>query len=267
MGLRLLSPYFPTWSPDWQQIAFVGVQRNPYAQDIYVVEASCVDQAKGCKPQVRNLTADDPGQFSDPAWSPDGPKIAYSYRPDPNSLDPFNIWVMNADGTNRTRLTDMGGSHAAWSPDGRRIAFETHIRGAEWSVPEDETMCSDCGNVFVMEANGSNPRRLTQLLPDSGGPAWSPDGQSIAVFSAEGQDLLSGDKYFHIYVVNADGSKARRLTGGELHGLGAAWSPDGTKLVFAHDGRVSGLFLINADGTGAVQLTDESGDSAPAWNP
>lgn len=252
-GLR--NPGTPAWSPDWQKIAFVADGAGGRPHDILVVEIGCVDLPEGCLPHVRNLTEDEPGLYGYPAWSPDGQKIAYSFRPSPDPTIAFQIWVMNADGSNRARLTDMGGSDPAWSPDGRMIAFRSEFMAEnQW------------GNVFVMNADGSNPKRLTQAVPDSFAPAWSPDSGKIAFVSTEGQDLTADNKFTQIYVINVDGTGLKRLTGGELHGGDwPSWSPDGTKVVFVHS--LGGLYIVEADGSNPTKINGSEGGLFPAWQP
>ena len=77
------------------------------------------------------------------------------------------LWVVNADGSNPRQLTRYAvGSNPAWSPDGRRIAFEGDLQGS--AGPSD---------LFVVNADGSGLRRLAR---NGGAPAWSPDGRTIA---------------------------------------------------------------------------------------
>ncbi len=93
----------------------------------------------------------------DPAWSPDGSKIAFTSA---GTAGGSRIWVINADGSNRTPLTSTffgGCQYAVWSPDGSKIAFaKSHI--------------------WVMNADGSNPTRLTNSASEDYSTAWSPDG-------------------------------------------------------------------------------------------
>ena len=116
-----------------------------------------------------------------------------------------------------------------------------------------------CGTVWVMNADGSGQRRLTNGgVPGCGqevGHAWSPDGRQVALESPDG-----------IFVMNADGSKQRRLT--QLGGR-PAWSPDGRRIAFVtgRDGS-SGIYVINADGTEQRLLMPAVTYSGqPAWSP
>jgi TolB protein len=113
---------------------------------------------------------------------------------------------MNADGSGRRNLTrrpvDYGGNDngasPAWSPDGRKIAFD---RGR---------------GIFVMNADGSGQRRLTQFGRQA---LWSPDGRMIA-FRSWGADNVE------IFVMNADGSGLQNLTRTpKADEVGFAWSP------------------------------------------
>jgi dipeptidyl aminopeptidase/acylaminoacyl peptidase len=113
--------------------------------------------------QPRTLTNRPLAFDANPAWSPDGARIAFESTVDGKRA----IWVMQADGENLRRLTDGPGADAspAWSPDGSRIAFMSDRDGA----PE----------VYVANRDGSNPVRLT-ARPRSFAPTWAPDGTRLA---------------------------------------------------------------------------------------
>jgi TolB protein len=187
-----------------------------------------------------------------PAWSPDGGKVAFATNQDGN----FEIYVMNADGQIRTRRTVAPGvdQAPAWSPDGSRIAFTSDRDGNT--------------EIYVMNADGSNPMRLTNHPESDTDPAWSPDGSRIAFSSTR-------DGNAEIYVMDPTGSALTRLTSNYVDDVQPAWSPDGTKLVFSRFAwcdSYSGfcdydLFLMSADGSGAAQLTAASSDADPAWSP
>jgi TolB protein len=105
----------------------------------------------------------------EPAWSPDGARIAFVGTPGMGSKDNAEIFVMNADGTERKRLTDIPGNDhwpPAWSPDGTRIAFTSE--GTEGN-PE----------IYVMNAYGSGLTKLTDDPAEDSFPAWQPRAGSF----------------------------------------------------------------------------------------
>ena len=200
---------------------------------------------------VARLTADVAGSLSrEPAWSPDGRRITFATERDGDS----EIYVMNADGSGVTRLTDNGirDGEPTWSPDGRRIAFASERDGG----PE----------IYVMNADGSDVVRLTDNSALDRSPAWSPDGRRIA-FVSENSSFTA-----NIYVMNADGSKVARLTESEAGAADPAWSPDGRKIAFASQGEESlNIYVMNADGSDIARLSDNADandwDRYPEWSP
>jgi Tol biopolymer transport system component len=164
-----------------------------------------------------------------------------------------SIFVMDADGANQTHLTTTASDYQpAWSPDGTKIAF-TSVRTSPYP------------NVYVMNANGSNPVKLTINNLDVGNhdPAWSPDGAKIVFV----KDIDSSSK---LYVMNANGSNPVRLTTntGVLE-TEPAWSPDGGKIAFTgRVGNVIEIYLVNTDGSNQTSLTPNSLETRePAWSP
>ena len=99
---------------------------------------------------------------SEPAWSPDGRKIAYVGMGDDGNTD---VYVVGADGRGQRRLTRYVGvdGNPAWSPDGRKIAFTRRAREC----------CVGKTHIYVMNADGSRQRRLTQGHVHFS-VAWSP---------------------------------------------------------------------------------------------
>ncbi len=128
-----------------------------------------------------------------------------------------------------------------------------------------------CGTVWVMNADGSGQRRLTNGgVPGCGrewGHAWSPDGRKIAIVSS-GPTPPFGES--GIYVMNADASGERRLTSGTGFESNPAWSPDGRRIAFTggRDGN-AGIYVINADGTEQRLLMPAAVTypPGPAWSP
>lgn len=140
----------PAWSPDQTRIAFAGNARGNL--EIEVVDIAGAGRA---------ALTDHPERDYDPAWSPDGTRIAFTSERDGNA----NVYVMNADGTGVTQLTDdpAGDFRPAWSPDGTLIAFE--------STRDPRTSDRD---VFVMNADGSDERRLRMANENARDADWQP---------------------------------------------------------------------------------------------
>lgn len=187
-----------------------------------------------------------------PRWSPDGTKILFERRHDPDG--DAQLFVMDADGSNVTQLTSGAEAvEGTWSPDGTKIAYST--------TPNPNT--GEERALFVMDADGSNVTQLTFDNRNDAGPSWSPDGSLIA-FSRIDPD--SGDA--EIFTVNADGTNPVQVTDsdGAAASYNPIWSPDGTQLVFT---RMSGFFWVyrmDADGSDQVELAGPTADWA-SWSP
>jgi Tol biopolymer transport system component len=188
----------------------------------------------------------------DAVWSPDGRRIAFIGRPD-NTV-PDGIYVMNADGSGVTRITNPGpgwDDSVDWSPDGKQLAF-TRTEGGQQRI-------------YVIKPDGSGLTQLTNS--QSRHPRWSPDGAKIA-FSQQSASHWS----YEIAVMNADGTGVHYLTNNLTDDEEPDWSPDGSSL--AYQGWRLGrprLFVINADGTDDRLLTtsvpeDHLSDVSPAWS-
>ena len=207
------------------------------------VATHCADEptnpARSARPSIQAAVASNAGS-----------RIAFASDRDGN----FEIYEMNADGSDQTRVTtneadDLGSS---WSPGGGRIAF--------WSNRDGNA------EIYVMNADGSGQTRLTSNTASDLWPSWSPDGARIA-FTADRN--LNRD----IYVMNADGSGETRLTTDLEADLQPTWSADGTKIAFAssRDGiNKSEVYVMNADGSGQTRLTVTEGlnfNLRPSWSP
>ena len=143
---------------------------------------------------------------------------------------------MNPDGSDRTQLTSGPSDFApVWSPDGAQIAF----------VRTDEL--NQRGEIFVMNADGSNQRGLTPSGESDYSPTWSPDGAQIVFVR---RFLEDGSHHNQICTMNNDGSNQQRLTHSTEMDNSPAWSPDGTKIAFSRSGRFTHfLVVMNADGS------------------
>lgn len=186
-------------------------------------------------------------------------KIAFtSLRDRPSSY--FEIYSVDADGTNFRRLTHTGPAVADiawdWSPDGTRLTFVVYEGDSD-------------RDIYVMNADGTGRMNLTGALDQQGPsnenePAWSPDGTKIA-FVAEWKTISD------IYIVNAEGSGLRKVYDGRGLATSPTWAPDGTRIAFSAETEQGGdlaIYTVGMDGTGLKQLT-ASGSFAefPAWSP
>ena len=133
-------------------------------------------------------------------------------------------------------------------PASGRIAFSSD-RGENWDI-------------YVMNADGSDVRRLTHNPATDGAPSWSPDGRRIAFHSHR-------DGNWNIYVMNADGSDEEQLTDNEANDEHPNWSSDGQRIVFhSNRGGDYETYVMNADGSGETRLTDNVWkDWHPHWSP
>jgi Tol biopolymer transport system component len=181
-----------------------------------------------------------------------------------------DIWVMNANGSSRRRVTRSGRGidfDPSWSPTGRSIVFRTS-RGHYLPDPNG----SGAEGIFVVD---TRTRREREIQPRRGGlfPAWSPDGRLIA-FSG----LRGGRRGDTIHVMTPRGTRVRDLGGGSVAAQECAtWSPDGRKIAYcAHGGDGNwALWVMNRDGSGKRQLTHPAlvappgsgGDYPHAWSP
>ena len=209
----------PALSPDGASIAYAAGPTT--AMQIYVRQAS------GGRPLA--LTSDSTDNFRWPRWSPDGSQIAYQAND--------GIYVVPALGGPPRRVSrfDQEGLHIAtgmttpitgfdWSPDGTRLAFTTRFGASVLTL--------------VTLPGGE---AITLPAPDEPfAPAWSPDGQTIAV--AAGNPLyIFGTGYFGnvggsaIWIVPLNGDPAIEVTGGAPLNVSPQWSPDGRDLFWVSD--------------------------------
>ena len=183
------------------------------------------------------------------------PRIVFASNRDGD----WDIYSMDVNGNNVVQLTDHPAidHYPACSPDGRRIAFLSE-RG----------LTSD---LYVMDSDGGNVIRLTSDNSKDSRPSWSPDGTKIVFSSSRWVNRNS-----EIYVMDADGENEINLTNHKWDDVRPSWSPDGSKIAFVsmRDGAVAfeprHIFVMNADGTGRRNLTEDTGltDSfSPTWSP
>ncbi|MBI4542840.1 MAG: PD40 domain-containing protein [Gemmatimonadetes bacterium] len=228
-----------TWSPDGAKLADV-VEDLATGQEPTEIVVSGVGGSGRILFYISPATDD-----SDPAWSPDGTKLAFASRGD--------IYVINADGSGLRNLTNERALLAwdpAWSRDGTRLAFVSR-----WDI-------------YVVNADGSGVMRLTDHPAWDANPRWSPDGTKLAFLSERDDTLRRVDRRKEIYAINADGSGLRNLTNDPADDCCFAWSPDGSKLAFVSDRRGDKeIYIVNSDGSGLTQYGFQGAeDTDPAWS-
>jgi TolB protein len=156
---------------------------------------------------VRKLT-----NGENPAWSPDGTRIAFAR---PSDHDDYAVYVIDVDGSGERTLAENSEwpPDPAWSPDSTRLAVTLYHYEQTGETVQEE------GLLYVIDlASGS----ATEIALEGYDPAWSPDGTQVA-YVVWGEDSPS------IYIANADGSgQPRKLTDGD----NPSWSPDGERIAF-----------------------------------
>jgi Tol biopolymer transport system component len=186
---------------------------------------------------LRRLT-DNPKYDAEPVVAPDGRIVFGSQRE-----GDFDIYTMDADGSDVRRLTDRYGYDGGpwWSPDGTRIAW----RAWHPETPEERALWKDCMDrdyivpvpldLWVMDADGGNKRRLTDNGATNWAPSWHPDGRRL-VFSSNVDDwhpeLGRFGHNFELYLIGVDGTGLTRLTDNDVFDSFPMFSHDGTKLVW-----------------------------------
>ena len=218
----------PAWSPDGSKLAVVTHWAGRNGIELLQPNGDALGM----------LTID--GGDAYPAWSPDGTTVAFTNGP--------NVFLVNASGGDRRQLTtDTSGyaSRPTWSADGTTIAFSAYRDDAGYSQ-----------DVYTVGVATGKEKQLTTGTYETS-PAWSPDGKTILFTSAR-------DGTEAIFAMNPDGTFIRRLSTLSVYADNPAWSPDGTEITF--DSNLQ-IWVMNADGSGARQLTTGDSNNYPTWQP
>ncbi len=219
--------FYPSISLDGNTVYFSSKRSGGF--EIYAIDTNGSN--------LQRLTSDI-GSLYAPELSPNGEWIIFTNNGD-------GLWLMRPDGKNPRPLTDRDDIDPTWSPDGSMIAFASSRNGAR--------------QLFVMDADGTGIRQVTDLDNMGGRSTFSPDGTRLAFYRGPAGD-------HDIYIINVDGTGLVQLTDGGDN-LGPSWSPDGDWIAFTsfRDGN-NEIYIIHPDGTGLTRVTNNPiSDWQPRW--
>jgi YD repeat-containing protein len=230
------------WSPDGTKIVFQSFRNGTYYQ-VYTMNADGSSQTN-----LSNGTAAD----YQPSWSPNGSKIAFASERD--HLGSPSIYSMNLDGSSQTRLTFSSelvrDEQPAWSRDAAKIAFvSTRDSNKE---------------IYLINANGSNPVRLTNTLENDDSPYWSPDGAQIVFRSERERD--SYDPIQQLWMMNPDGNNQALLAGNSFGDYSPSWIVNGNQPpVASSGGPYSGVIAQNVPFSAAGSFDPDGSINSYSW--
>jgi TolB protein len=238
-------------SADGQRIACVGyIDANFNTWSIHVFNIDGTG--------LTRLTTTNNVEDSEPVWSPDGSRIAFT-RIYPNQNNKEELWLMNADGSNQHYI-GVEGFAAKWSPNGTRFIYSSNKSGNY--------------EIYTCQIDGTNEQRLTNTSEDETFPCYSPDGTRIAFCASSGVYNTPGNAATYVlYTMNSDGSNILQLTNNNFMDAYPRWSLDGTRFVFESDRHQTDkweIYIMNVDGSNVRRITNSpSGVTGinPVWRP
>jgi Tol biopolymer transport system component len=196
---------FPSLAPDGKSIVYASAASGNW--DLYL------QRVEGRN--TTNLTADSPADDTQPAFSPDGTRIAFR-----SERGGGGIFVMGATGEAVRRLSDVG-YNPSWSPDGKFIVC------AQETIEQPTSRYSNLSALWVIDVSTGQRRQVT--AGDAVQPSWSPHGHRIAYWAAD----ASGQR--DLWTMPAEGGAPVALTNDRFVDWSPIWSPDGRYLFFSSD--------------------------------
>lgn len=233
----------PAWSGKGTELYFYS-KRDGNAE-IYTVQSD--------RSTLMRLT-DNLSRDLSPALSPDGHNIVFVSDRNPPAR---NLYLMDKDGKNVKPLTqnNLYEESPEWAPDGKRILFTRQL-------PDSlDTSHSGNGEIFIIDANGGNERRLTHKPGYDSGAKFSPNGKQIAFY---GQ---SEEGTWDLFIMDAEGHGLYNLTQDSIECYSPDWSPDGRWLIYTAGNKgIYNIWKINIRTKERVPLTNSSGrNESPVW--
>ena len=210
----------------FQKIVFSKIVFNPDERgEIYSIDINGLSEKRLTNNNVHDLYQ---------KYTPDGTKIVFYSSRDGSE----EIYIMDFDGSNQTRLTTEGGFSFQISPDGTKIVFNSNRDGSQ--------------EIYIMDINGSNQTRLTFNNKDCYDAKFSRDGNKIVY-------IVDNINDFDIFLMNIDGSSQVELSNNEYRDINPQFSFNGNKIVFqsTRDGNYE-IYSMDIDGNNQTNLTNSS---------
>lgn len=236
---------FNPWSPDGTKILYISDSMGNY--ELWTMNANGSNKKQLTEgAHVDNYLGT---RGWDASWCSDGMQVVYTSQGIKNGNKAADIWIVDTDGTNNTKITDDGKQNLRprCQPGGEKIAYLSNASGT--------------GGIWIMNKDGSGKIQVEdgQVYDIE----WSPDGTKILYVKEERENLTS-----RIWIMDADGANKKALANNPAETSSLRfpkWSPDGTKIVFnSEDSGEYGIWIMETDGTGQVKI---GSGLAPQWSP